>query len=91
MRNDNLVRVGKKDKGSYLYAIAYKLKQGLKEIRLVAYGRNVQKALSIAGMAKQMGLRESIEYVETSFPAKSPEGKPTQRKINGVIITLIKE
>ena len=84
---DNLVRVGKKEVPSYLMAIAIKLGQGMSEVRLVGYGRNIEKVMRIARLAESFQLKTNrIDWIKEKF--KDRNGK--EREIDGVLVTLKK-
>jgi len=91
MNEDTLIRVGNKDVSKYLQAIAIKLRQGAKEVTLLAFGDNIKKADYLCRLAETMNLRlEKIERVTRTL--KSGEGeRARERKIGGFYFRLVRD
>lgn len=51
---NNIVRVATKPNSNYLTAIAFKIKEDPTEIRLTAFGKNLEKAFLIAKQAQEI-------------------------------------
>jgi len=89
MSADDRVRIGKKQLGEYLFAIAYKLKQGFGAVKLLAFGQNIQKAVMIANLAKLMGMeQEPVQSITENVSFRNARGETVSRKVDGVLIVL---
>ncbi|MBS7247655.1 MAG: DNA-binding protein Alba [Candidatus Freyarchaeota archaeon] len=87
---ENMVFVGKKPTMSYVLACVMQLSQGANEVRVVARGRAISKAVDVVEIVRQRFMPDSVKLGEIKIGTEIIGSGDDQRNVSTIEIELKK-